>query len=312
MGYKESEWDNSTHMRAELTQTYPARLSESTIGISRVRSNHRNNGKTDPYQPHDAYLVVSQLQPFAEQTLWVDGKLAPHAPFQTGSMAVYDLERRWVSDLHQQYDCLHFYLPRAAIESVAEEVGAKPNTRLYLPPHLNVLDETVRQIGQLLLPALARPQEVSRLFVDHLALALHAHLVHRYGDRPPPVVHSVGALAPWQARRAKDFLLAHLTQDTTLEDVARECGLTRSYFIKSFRAATGVTPHQWIIAQRVIMAKDLMRATSMSMAEVALTCGFADQSHFSRVFKKKSGSTPRAWRMQCEPNTVYSFHTRNS
>jgi AraC family transcriptional regulator len=296
MGKVTAQWDDSSHMHAEVTQTFQAALSESSIGLSRVRSDLGNTGKTAPYDVHSAYLTVLQLRPFADQTLWVDGKLAPHAPFETGSIAVYDLERLWVSDLRDRFDSLHFYLPQAGLDAIADELGAKPNLRLCLPPHQNVRDDTVHRIGQLLLPALARPQEAPRLFVDHLALALHAHLIHRYGDRSPPAPRPGGQLAAWQARRAKDFLLAHLASDVTIEATARQCNLSRSHFTKAFRQTTGLTPHQWLTARRIEHARELMRSTDLPLAQIATACGFADQSHFSRVFLKACGITPGAWR----------------
>lgn len=296
MGKVTSQWDDSSHMHAEVTQTYPTGLSESSIGLSRVKSDQGNTGKTAPYDPHAGYLTVLQLRPFADQTLWVDGKLAPHAPFETGAIAVYDLDRLWISDLRDRFDSLHFYLPQAGLDVVADEFGAKANLRLCLPPHENVRDDTVYRIGQLLLPALAKPQEASRLFVDHLALALHAHLIHQYGNRPPPPQRPTGGLAAWQIRRAKDYLLANLASDVTIEATAGQCSLSRSHFIKAFRQTTGLTPHQWLTARRIEHGRELIRTTSMTLAEVATACGFADQSHFSRIFRKVCGVTPGVWR----------------
>lgn len=305
MGKVTTEWDDSSHMHAEVTQTYTATLSNTSIGLSRVRSDQGHTGKTAPYDVHSAYLTVLQLRPFADQTLWVDGKLAPHAPFETGAIAVYDLERLWVSDLRDRFDSLHFYLPQAGLDVVADELGAKADLRLCLPPHENVRDDTVHRIGQLLLPALARPQEASRLFVDHLALALHAHLMQRYGNRPPPPSRSVGRLAAWQAQRAKDFLLANLASDVSIEATAAQCSLSRSHFIKAFRQTTGLTPHQWLTARRIERGRQLMQATTMSLAEIAVACGFADQSHFNRVFRKVCGLAPGAWRRSAERASVF-------
>lgn len=296
MGKVAAEWDDSAHMHAEVIETYPTALSEASIGVSRVKSDQLHTGKTAPYDPHPAFLTVLQLRPFADQTLWVDGKLAPHTPFETGSVAVYDLDRLWVSDLRDRFDSLHFYLPQAGLDAVADEFGGKANLRLILPPHENARDDTVHRIGQLLLPALARPQEAPRLFVDHLGLALHAHLIHRYGNRAPPPARQAGRLATWQARRAKDFLLANLAADVTIEQAADQCSLSRSHFIKAFRHTTGLTPHQWLTARRIERGRELMQTTTMSLAEIAMDCGFADQSHFNRVFLKVCGISPGAWR----------------
>ena len=84
----------------------------------------------------------------------------------------------------------------------------------------------------------------------------------------------------------------------TIAEVADACALSRSYFIKAFRESTGRTPHQWVMAQRVRSACDLLAHSPTPLAEVAAACGFADQSHFTRAFTQARGTTPGAWRRQ--------------
>lgn len=182
------------------------------------------------------------------------------------------------------------------VGEVADELTGKASQQIWLPPHLNERDQTVHQIGQLLLPALARPEEASELFVDHLALALRAHLVHRYGKNSPRRTKSTGRLAGWQERRVKELLLSDVAQDASLDELAKLCGLSRSHFVKAFRESTGLPPHQWLIAQRVERAKELMMHTEMPLSEIAFRCGFSDQSHFSRLFSRAAGVPPRTWR----------------
>jgi len=84
----------------------------------------------------------------------------------------------------------------------------------------------------------------------------------------------------------------------SLEHVARECGLSVSYFSRAFRKSTGMAPHRWLIQRRVEAAKALLSAKAASLSEIALLCGFADQSHFTRTFSGMVGSSPGAWRSQ--------------
>ncbi len=292
----DSGWDGS-RMPAEVKQNLSKSLASSSIGVTGVKSEQRNAGKTEPYEAQDAYLVVLQLRAFAKQRVWVDGRPAPVAPFKSGAVAIYPLNRLWIADLHDAYDSLQFYLPMSEVACVAEELTGKASKELWLPQHLNEQDQTVNQIGQLLLPALARPDEAPNLFIDHVALALRAHLVHRYGNQSIRRERSAGRLAGWQERRVKDLLLSNLAEDVSLEELAKHCRLSRGHFVKVFRATTGMPPHQWLIAQRVERAKELMMSTDMPLTEIAFQCGFSDQSHFSRLFSRAVGVTPRTWRM---------------
>jgi AraC family transcriptional regulator len=81
-----------------------------------------------------------------------------------------------------------------------------------------------------------------------------------------------------------------------LKQVARECGLSASYFSRAFRRSEGSAPHNWLLARRVDVAKEKLRDPRLTLAQVALECGFADQSHLTRVFTRFVGVSPGTWR----------------
>jgi AraC family transcriptional regulator len=87
-----------------------------------------------------------------------------------------------------------------------------------------------------------------------------------------------------------------LASNLTIADVAAECKLTPSHFARSFRRSTGVAPHEFLSQLRIDEAKRLMQSTKLPLADVALICGFGDQSYFTRVFSRNVGASPGAWR----------------
>jgi AraC family transcriptional regulator len=112
-----------------------------------------------------------------------------------------------------------------------------------------------------------------------------------------PVARPVrGGLAPWQERRAKEVLSANLDGGVPLTEVARECRLSVSHFSRAFRRTMGVAPHNWLVARRIEVAKEKLRYSRLSLSDVALACGFADQSHLTRAFTGMVGASPGAWR----------------
>ena len=97
-------------------------------------------------------------------------------------------------------------------------------------------------------------------------------------------------------RRARDFILSHISETITTETLAKECGMNRTYLCKLFTEETGMTLGQYVTQIKVDEAKRLMDITGKSIAEIAEYLGYSSQSHFQRVFKKASGMTPGKYR----------------
>jgi len=105
-----------------------------------------------------------------------------------------------------------------------------------------------------------------------------------------------GGLAPWQLNRATEILKANLDGQIALFQVARECKLSVSHFVRAFKQTVGEPPYRWLLQQRMDAAKELLLHSGLPMVEIALKCGFADQACFIRGFRKLLGTTPGEWR----------------
>ena len=123
-----------------------------------------------------------------------------------------------------------------------------------------------------------------------------SHVAHAYGGVRARHVHRRGGLASWQLKRAMELMSESLTQGSALSRLAEECGLSTRHFARAFRQSTGVPPHRWLLRHRVQRAKDMLRTQALPLAEVSQRCGFADQSHFTRVFSRQVGMSPGKWR----------------
>jgi AraC-like DNA-binding protein len=108
-----------------------------------------------------------------------------------------------------------------------------------------------------------------------------------------------GGLAPWQARRIENYTNANLSKPISLADLANECRLSPSYFSVAFKKTVGCAPHRWLLKRRVERAAHLLLTTKQPLVDIALSVGFADQSHFTRVFARYVRATPAAWRRAC-------------
>ena len=132
-----------------------------------------------------------------------------------------------------------------------------------------------------------------------MLLAVRHHLASSYGGMRTGSQAIQGGLAAWQQRKAKEMMRANLVSGIALEELAHACRLSTSAFVRAFRKSVGMPPHQWLLQRRIDRAMELMRDRSLQLADVALSSGFADQSHFTRSFGRRVGRSPGAWRRDC-------------
>ena len=125
------------------------------------------------------------------------------------------------------------------------------------------------------------------LFLDYLLRSV-AH----------PDEQPANRLQDFYIREAIDFVKENYQSDITVEDIAKQTGLNRSYFGKVFKAATGKSPQQYLIGYRMGKATELLKLTALPVAEVGRAVGYPNQLHFSRAFKGAFGVSPREWRRE--------------
>lgn len=101
--------------------------------------------------------------------------------------------------------------------------------------------------------------------------------------------------AEWKIQDAQEFICDNLGSSLKINDVARSVGLSTSYFSRAFKATVGLSYSEYVTKARLDLAKRLLLTSELPIAEIAYTCGFADQSHLTRLFSRMEGLPPRAW-----------------
>src|SRR6202048_3438572 len=271
-------------------------LRTADIAVTEIRYDNPRPGMSDPIQQEDAFIVGLHLRDRPKWEYWEDGRRASVCDVRAGESCLHALKREPRGLIDKPYHALAFYLPRAALDAIADDANAPPIRDLSYKPGVGVNDVTISSLGRLLLPALRHPDQTNPLFLDHVLLAFGVHVAQTYGGMRPMAQPAQGGLAPWQERRAKEILRANLKGSVALKEVARECGLSVGYFSHAFRRTLGVAPHKWLIEQRVVLSKEKLRDDGLSLSDVAAECGFSDQSHLTRAFRQTVGVSPGAWR----------------
>lgn len=136
----------------------------------------------------------------------------------------------------------------------------------------------------------------SALFVDQLSVAIGVHMVRQYGNGRGDRLAGGRRLSQRCQAKIRDLVQARLDGELTVEELAQTCNLSQAAFLRAFRETMGSTPYRWLLQQRIEKAKDLLQFSPSSLSEIAVVCGFSDQSHFTRAFAQAAGATPRQWR----------------
>jgi AraC family transcriptional regulator len=177
-------------------------------------------------------------------------------------------------------------LTRSAAElSAVDQVELLPQKPLY--------DPLILQIGLALKVDLESHRPGGRLYAEAMATALAVHILRNYSVHSHQSVRYLGGLSPTQLKQVTNYINDHLAQELSLEELAAIAQLSPYHFCRSFKQSMGLTPHQYVIRQRVERAKVFLKDGKMGISEVAFVCGFTHQSHLNRHFKRLTGVTPK-------------------
>ena len=256
-----------------------------------------DGGLTDvsmPIPAEKAFIVSVHLRDLSFHELRLGGAVVHTGFHPKGGVNVFDLEDDPRFFFPSPFHCIHFYVRRATLDALADEQGARRIDTLSWAH--GAIDETVSHLGSALLPALNSPENAGRLFLDHVVLALNMHFAYAYGGMRSAVRVARGGLAPWQERRCKELMNSRIGAQISLRELAKECRLSISHFAAAFRQSTGESPHRWLMKRRVEIAKEMLLSPGLPLSAIAVDCGFADQSHLTRVFTVMVGASPGVWR----------------
>jgi AraC family transcriptional regulator len=196
---------------------------------------------------------------------------------------------RWRGETH---GCISVSLERVRVEQMLGGHVAAFDAERGL--RTNVTDGHIVDLVRRLESQAVQNEPWGALYVEGLSLTLASYVYGRHAAAPPP--HASAQLPPSELEKLVVYVESHLGDGVALSDLARLVGYSPAHLARAFKTSFGVSPYQYVLRRRVERAKALLRDRSRSIAEVALACGFATQSHFTAAFKARTGDTPGAFR----------------
>jgi AraC-like DNA-binding protein len=207
------------------------------------------------------------------------------------------MERKPTVKFIDPFELVQFYVPQTALRQFEREHSMPAVEGLRIPPP-GSFDPVIASLASALLPAFTGAEEASGLFIDHVHLALQAHLLRKYAEVKIGSHRPRETLTLLQRRRAIEILEARISDDITLAELGSEFDLSMAHFARAFRNSVGETPHAWLTKRRIEHAKKLLTHTALPLPEIALECGFSHRIGLSRAFVRATGVTPSEWRRE--------------
>lgn len=178
-------------------------------------------------------------------------------------------------------------------QALMRRLGEDVDPEVLARPRLMFSDERLIGLARLIAAECENPDPLHDLFGDGLTVALLIDVL-QIGKRAARA-RKRSKLAAWQLRKAVDFIEENCFRSIRLQELADLTGLSQSHFGHAFKASTGMPPHRWQMNARMDRIKDMLREADMPLTGIAMTAGFSDQAHFTRVFRQFVGETPSAW-----------------
>jgi AraC family transcriptional regulator len=188
---------------------------------------------------------------------------------------------------------LRITIPPAALLHVAADMQ---HLTMELRPTLGEADPVMWRYAMELADELENPGLASALYVESLVAAIAVTLVRRYTLSGQPLAERQPGLSRRRLRLVCEYIAQNLHSELDLATLAATACLSKSHFLRSFKQSTGLTPHQYVIRERVGRARQLLSDPRLPIADVAYLLGFSSQSHFTSVFRQTTGTTPNAFR----------------
>ncbi len=184
-------------------------------------------------------------------------------------------------------------MPVDLFADVIQEMGMRPNQAGELLNVFHTRDPLIAQISGIFAGELERAEHPAQaLIIDSASCMLAGHLLRSYdafGVKTDPPAYGLG---PRALNQAISHIEEHFDSPIRLDDLSRLTNVSRFHFARMFKASTGMTPMAFVEHVRIERARDLIRSAKLSLAEIAITVGFSDQSHFTRRFYLHANCTP--------------------
>ena len=247
---------------------------------------HQHTMHVIAHSPVSAHFSASSI---GER--WLEGKVC-HETRHQGNIAIIPAGIAHRCNWNTAVEFMVLAVEPALLQQVGQDIVNGDRIEL-IPRFMDQVDPLIQGIFSTLREEVEFGKIGGNLLVDSLKTTLAIHLLRNYCATQLKLSSYRDGLSQSMLQQVKDYINEHLSQDLKLVELSAIAQLSPYHFLRLFKQRMGITPHQYILQQRIERAKNLLQHGELSTAEIALRTGFSDQSHLTRCFKRRFGITPK-------------------
>ncbi|HXG92219.1 MAG TPA: AraC family transcriptional regulator [Blastocatellia bacterium] len=259
----------------------------------RVQHTRLRSGEMSKRWNAEHYIVITLDGSFISELHSATGKNRT-GPAIVGQTSILPAGQPYSARWDDEIEHISLFLEPRLLERAAAD--SLLTGRVVLTENCSAQDALIRQIGQALAREAASERPAGRLYAESLANILAVYLLRNYSVAGHKLREPAGGLSGRRLRLATEFIADNLSRDLALAEIADAVDLSPYHFTRAFKQAAGLTPHQFLIRSRIERAKALLVDTQLPIVEIGLRVGFKSQSHFTTIFRRFTGLTPKSYR----------------
>ncbi len=247
-------------------------------------------------------VICMHLGGGKEVRRWQNGRMDVHN-VELGALTIMPAYRsnRWLT--RGPVNFAHVALDQKLVAQIAQEEFNADSAKCMLIDRVGFRDAYLESLFTALLDAVQGRALTGRLYPESLMVVLVTALLEQHSSLSSPSVMplmtgqlSRGGLTPSRLRRIVDHMQDHLKSDIALGELTALVGLSRAQFFRAFKQTTGATPHRYLTDLRLDSAKAMLEGRDVMIDDVGAAVGMPNRTHFTALFRRRFGLTPRAYK----------------